>query len=312
MERINILKILKELNLDIVKIKNGEAIIRCPFHDDLLPSLFVNLERGWVKDFGGCIKGNIIDLVAKCLDTNYIEASRLVESNSLDNVINSSDLLAKLSEVGKENAAKSILDKSELDRFEKAWHNNAGNKYLLGRGFTNKTIKEFGILYADDTKDIVIPVYDELLNLRSIIRRNIYAKIFNNLHGYSLVSLLFGLPQLDLGGTKEIFLVEGSFDCMKMHQLGFKNTLALMGTSFSRERKNILLNHCTKVNLLLDPDDAGIKSANEISKVLLPEIRIFYISLKEDPCESSREDIEEAIAKGSYYFPKRERRRNYD
>jgi putative DNA primase/helicase len=40
---------------------NGQAIVRCPFHDDRNPSLSINLKRGLWYCFGGCGGGGILE-----------------------------------------------------------------------------------------------------------------------------------------------------------------------------------------------------------------------------------------------------------
>jgi putative DNA primase/helicase len=43
----------------------GEVKLRCPFHDDKIPSLSVNLEKGGWKCFAGCGSGGVLDFEMK-------------------------------------------------------------------------------------------------------------------------------------------------------------------------------------------------------------------------------------------------------
>jgi DNA primase len=51
--------------------------------------------------------------------------------------------------------------------------------------------------------------------------------------------------------------VEGFFDCMKVHQAGWRNVVALMGVSMSVEQERLLMERFTRIVLLLDGDAAG-------------------------------------------------------
>ena len=53
------------------------------------------------------------------------------------------------------------------------------------------------------------------------------------------------------------YVVEGFFDCMKVHQAGFPFVVALMGCSMSEEQERLLVAHAEMVLLMLDGDEAG-------------------------------------------------------
>jgi DNA primase len=56
-------------------------------------------------------------------------------------------------------------------------------------------------------------------------------------------------------------LVEGNFDVVTMHQVGFENTVAACGTAVTQEQLTILQFFVPKVILWLDEDKAGVKAA---------------------------------------------------
>ncbi len=57
--------------------------------------------------------------------------------------------------------------------------------------------------------------------------------------------------------SKNIILVEGNMDAIKMAASGIKNVVALMGTSLSKEQINVLKKLNTTVTILFDSDNAG-------------------------------------------------------
>ena len=58
-----------------------------------------------------------------------------------------------------------------------------------------------------------------------------------------------------------VVVVEGFFDCLKVHQAGVWSVVALMGCTMSTAQEKLLAAHFRHVVLFLDGDDAG-KSAN--------------------------------------------------
>lgn len=56
---------------------------------------------------------------------------------------------------------------------------------------------------------------------------------------------------------KEIIIVEGNMDAIRLFSVGIKNVVALMGTSLTKEQVDIIKNTRSKVILMFDNDDAG-------------------------------------------------------
>ncbi|WP_412031368.1 DNA primase [Metamycoplasma buccale] len=77
--------------------------------------------------------------------------------------------------------------------------------------------------------------------------------------------------------TKEVYLVEGQFDCIALHKANFKNVIALMGTSFTK--KHLLLLKNNKIILFFDNDEAGINATNKNLKIILSHAKEFNIEI---------------------------------
>lgn len=74
---------------------------------------------------------------------------------------------------------------------------------------------------------------------------------------------LYGLhPARDtIRRSAEAVLVEGNFDVVQMHQHGFAQTVAPLGTSFTAEQAKLLRRVAERVTLVFDGDGAGRKAA---------------------------------------------------
>jgi DNA primase len=81
-----------------------------------------------------------------------------------------------------------------------------------------------------------------------------------------------------------IIIVEGYLDVIKMHQNGFKSTVAQMGTAFSEEQINLLFNASNEVIFCYDSDDAGKKAEKRSIELcfpfLTPERALHFLSLE--------------------------------
>ena len=53
-------------------------------------------------------------------------------------------------------------------------------------------------------------------------------------------------------GSRDVIVVKGFFDAMKVYQAGHPAVVALMGASFSQRQSELLLSHFARVTLMLD------------------------------------------------------------
>ncbi|CAN5903759.1 hypothetical protein BH11MYX2_BH11MYX2_25910 [soil metagenome] len=79
---------------------------------------------------------------------------------------------------------------------------------------------------------------------------------------YKKSKLLFGLAQAReaMQAKKRAVLVEGNFDVISLHQAGFGEVIAPLGTALTLDQINVLRRLTEKVVLLYDGDKAGYKA----------------------------------------------------
>ena len=58
-----------------------------------------------------------------------------------------------------------------------------------------------------------------------------------------------------------VYIVEGYFDLLALHQHGIKNAVATLGTALTPEHVRLLKGYATRMVLVYDSDEAGIKAA---------------------------------------------------
>ena len=103
-------------------------------------------------------------------------------------------------------------------------------------------------------------------------------------------NLLYGfhLARNTIANTGEVYLVEGYTDVMRMHQIGFANTIATLGTALTPQHLAQLKKLCRKVIIFRDSDSAGRTAAERDLQLILQaglfaELVVIQSETKEDP-----------------------------
>jgi DNA primase len=65
--------------------------------------------------------------------------------------------------------------------------------------------------------------------------------------------------------TERAVVVEGFFDCLKVHQAGHGNVVALMGASLSDAQAMLLEQHFRELVLMLDGDAPGRRASRMVA-----------------------------------------------
>ena len=105
---------------------------------------------------------------------------------------------------------------------------------------------------------------------------------------YKKSNNLFGMNFAKNHCAESIILVEGNMDVISLHQAGFKNAVAPLGTAFTEEQANLLARYTKEVLLTMDADEAGqkaIKRASEILEKTGLKTRVISIPDGKDPDE---------------------------
>lgn len=111
---------------------------------------------------------------------------------------------------------------------------------------------------------------------------------------------LYGLNFARTARSGNIILCEGYMDVISMHQAGFNQAVASLGTAFTSEQANLLHRYTENVLLAYDSDGAGIKAALR-AITILREVdltgRVIDMSPYKDPDEFIKNLGQEAFQK---------------
>jgi len=108
---------------------------------------------------------------------------------------------------------------------------------------------------------------------------------------------LFNLHRAAAEAGNSVAVVEGFFDCMKVHQAGIRSVVALMGSALYEPQQQLLRERFRQIHLLLDGDSAGRKASEVIAQKLRRYCSVQVIPLAEgvQPDQMSEQDIVDAL-----------------
>lgn len=310
-QNISFLTILQYYGLvDRFKRKGETLVGPCPIHKgDSKTAFHIDLKKGAYKCFTRCKSmglrggGNIIDFVAD------MERFGLKE----DGIKKAADLIVKIigHEAGPQQAGAPKPEPHKPEAFEEnkpltfILKLDPKHPYLAGRGLVPETIVEFGLGFCDRglmKGRVCVPIHDDQGNLVAYAGRAIDDRAAKEEGKYKLPSnfhkslVLFNYHRISDFNT--IILVEGFFDCFKVHQSGFKAVCALMGTSMSDFQEKLILERFKSVVLMFDNDPAGKKCTKDVLNRLYDKIfvRVAQLGDKTQPDELSEGELKEILS----------------
>ncbi len=79
---------------------------------------------------------------------------------------------------------------------------------------------------------------------------------------------VFGLNLAKNSGTKQLILAEGQMDAIAMHEFGFNNAVATLGTALTKEQARLLASYADEILICYDNDEAGKKATERALPIL--------------------------------------------
>lgn len=343
--KANIVDIISSyVNLEL-KGKNFFGI--CPFHDDHSPSMSVSPEKQIYTCFVCGASGNVFSFIQSYENLSFPEAVKMVATkigynlkvDIKENKVNkeyydimdtaskfyTNNLKSKDGESAKKYLKKRKLDDSIINEFNigVSFNDNNLSKLLLGKGYSEKQIVDIGIanlgdnLYDVFRNRITFPIENDKGEVVAFSGR-IYNNEDTNKYINSKESLLFKKSNIlfnyekarnEINRSKEVIVVEGFMDAIRMHSIGVKNVVATMGTALTKEHAMLLKRLNVKINILMDNDDAGEKSTIAAGDELLKyNLNVFVTRLsgEKDPDDyiiaNGEEKFKEVIKNSISFF----------
>jgi DNA primase len=215
----------------------------------------------------GKVGGNILDLVA-CMEACSVREAALRLRGWRD-VSVETGLRDQLVSKGK----RSGRSQAELPRLSFTlrlqWH-----PYLEQRGIQGQTAAWFGVGYYGGSGFLrgrmVFPIHDEGGALVAYAGRTMDGREPRYLFppGFHKSQVVFNLHRAVEFAARQggvAIVVEGFFDCLKVHQAGYGNVVALLGASLSDRQSELLHTYFRKLVVMLDGDEAGRRASRMLA-----------------------------------------------
>jgi DNA primase len=269
----------------------------CPIHrGDGRDAFHVNLARNIFHCFACGAGGTVLDFVAAMERCSLFEAAQKLQALTCSSV----PMISTPNE--KKLVTKRIRVSSSLHF--KLTGINCEHPYLAERGITEQTAREFGVgFYAGPGlmhRRLVIPIHNAEGQLMAYSGRSVdqTQPRYRVPPGFAKSEILFNMNRAAAAVGISVVVVEGFFDCMKVHQAGVRPVVALMGSVLYEPQRHALLKRFSRAILLLDGDPPGRKASTVIAQSLQPDCDVRVVSMPDDvqPDQLSAEDIGNILA----------------
>ena len=205
-------------------------------------------------------------------------------------------------------------------------------QYLKKEGYSDQILKETGLFKMDERgvydkfwNRVMFPIMDvnnRVIGFGGRVMGDAKPKYLNSPETkiFDKSRNLFGLNYAKRGKRNNMILCEGYMDVIALHQAGFTNAVASLGTAFTEQQANLIRRYTDEVLLTYDSDGAGVKAAMRA----IPMLRragitgkVIHMEPYKDPDEFIKnlgaDEFEKRIeeAQNSFFFEIEVTKRNY-
>lgn len=240
-------------------------------------------------------------------DSLSVKRKRMYEINKEAARFFNSCLFSEKGKEGLEYYKSRGYKKSTITRFGLGYAPNEWRALLThmrGLGYSYEELYEANLANRSD-KDGKISYYDSFRNRVMVpiidVRGNVVAfggrvlddskpKYINTSDTlvYKKSLGVFGLNFAKNSPEKSLILVEGYMDAISLHEAGFTNAIACLGTALTSEMAHLLARYAEEIILSYDADEAGQKATERAIGILGSigmKMRVIHLSGGKDPDE---------------------------
>lgn len=301
---------------------------RCPFHNEKTPSFYVYPDTQSFYCFGCGAGGEVITFTKKIENLDYIDAVKLLAQRAGMEMPQDSydDSMAKLKrriyEVNRETArffhnclmspvgnnglnylkGRGLSDRT-IKRFGLGYAPQGFEliNHLRDKGFTDYEMIQANVAVKSKNGYTVSRFYDRVIYPIIDLRGNVIAfggrimsdqkpKYLNTSDTpvFSKSTQLFALNMAKNINTRQLILAEGYMDVIALHQAGFQNAVATLGTALTPQQADLIRRYADEVVICYDSDEAGRKASDRAIVLLRNaglKVRLVTLPNAKDPDE---------------------------
>lgn len=174
-------------------------------------------------------------------------------------------------------------------------------RYLKKQGYSDQLLKESGLMQVNERKGmydkfwnrVMFPIMDinnKVIGFGGRVMGDGKPKYLNSPETiiFDKGRNLYGLNFARSSRKKYLLVCEGYMDVISMHQAGFTNAVASLGTALTSQHASLLKRYTDEVILTYDSDEAGIRAALRAIPLLKTagvSTRVLHMDPYKDPDE---------------------------
>lgn len=226
----------------------------------------------------------------------------------------------KQGEIARDYLAGRGMSDETIQKFGIGFANQSNNglrEYLKGKGYSDEAMKDAGLIDITEKRGasdvfwnrVMIPIADaggKVIAFGGRVLGDGLPKYINTKDTliFNKRQNLFALNAAKKSRRRGLIICEGYMDVISMHQAGFDNAVASLGTAFTINQANLIKRFTDEVYLAYDSDSAGV-SASLKNIAILRQVgiaaRVIDMKPYKDPDEfiqaMGNEEYEERISK---------------
>lgn len=239
--------------------------------------------------------------------------------------------------VGMEYLRKRELSDETMNHFGLGYANKYSNdliQYLKSKGYSEDLIRDAGLCNVDEKHGmydkfwnrVMFPIQDinhRVIGFGGRVMGDGKPKYLNSPETeiFDKSQNLYGLNFARTSRKGNVILCEGYMDVIAMHQAGFTQAVASLGTAFTSGQASLLRRYANEILLSYDSDGAGVNAALRAIGILKEAGmtgRVINLEPYKDPDEFIKalggEEFQKRLdhAENSFFFELRQLQKNYD
>lgn len=279
-------RVLSQSGITVHSEVDSHYIIFCPFHgNSRTPAGEVDKNSGLFFCFSCHYASDLTEIVMTQTGRTYFQAIRMIKSHETESNI--------LSEVGQRLEEKPEYVEYSQEQV-KQLHNNAmssniAKEYFASRKITEKSMSDFLLGYSEKRDMVTIPIHSPDGILLGFVGRSVEGKEFKNTPNLPKAKTLFNLFRVK--SAKQIYVVESSFDAIRLHQCGLP-AVATLGSNVSNLQIDLLKKYFNDIIVIADNDEAGASMVKKLRDKLSHRLSVLSLDSKyKDVGDMSDEEI---------------------
>lgn len=244
--------------IDIKFELDNDLMIFCPFHNNYRsPAGEVSKETGIFWCFSCQEAKELVEVIMQATKRSYFESMRLIDSKA-----DKRNLVDQLTSTLEKVTTFVQYDLDMIEKLHKnVFENTRAIEYFKSRGITKDSVERYKLGYSTSQDMVTIPVYSPDGICLGFVGRSIEGKRFKNSTDLPKSKTLFNLSRNKR--VDKIFVVESSFDAIRIEQAG-GHAVATLGATISKEQRKLLKQYFNQIIALGDNDEAGQNMSNKL------------------------------------------------